>query len=507
MVLRFCNGMLGIGVLTALLFAASAASRAQSHGSLAAGSEIEKTVGNLTFHQCELGEHPRRRRVQCAEFTVPEDYEAATGREIALRVVRLPARDGRGTNLPLLAIAGGPGQAASEVFLQLDHMLPDVARSRDIYLVDQRGTGGSNPQHCALGDELLIQSDDLTQIRQLTRECLSQFDGDPTLYTTSVAILDLEAVRKALDLASWNLFGVSYGTRVVQHYLRRQPEVIHTAIMDSVVPATRSTVPDIAVHSQRALNTLIARCETDAACSNAFPGLAQGLESLLADLEAAPHHLRVENTGTGRLEDMLFTRAHLVAVLRLSLYQSEQRSTLPTMLHQAYAHANYTALARTADAITRQVADNLALGMHNSVICTEDAPFFTQDRADVEVLNATYLGDRVLKALQASCEIWPSGRRDEDFREPVTADVPILLLSGESDPVTPPAYAEAILAQLPRGRHVVAPGQGHFVSPRGCLPAIIAQFVASEGRGKLTVDCLDRLQPTPLFINANGPTP
>lgn len=494
--------------LTCLLTAETVVTGTRATAGINEQRNIIASVGDLAFRECHLSNPERSRAVQCARVSVPEDYASPDGARLSIRVVRLAARNGTGAGTPLLAIAGGPGQAASEAFLHLDQIFPDVARDRDFYLVDQRGTGGSNPQHCDLDDEALMQVEsDMGQIRRSTRECLAQFDGDPTLYTTSVAIRDLEQVREALGVPRWHLFGVSYGTRVAQHYLRRHPQVIRTAVLDSVVPATEALGPDIALRSQQALDTLLDRCESDTACSDAFPDLARGLQTLLTELDDAPRHLSYENPRTGALEDMRFSRAHLVGVLRLSLYQSEQLSILPTMLHQAYANDNFTALARTANAIVNQMARTLAVGMHHSVVCTEDAPFFAIDGPQLEALSETYMGDLVVRALEVTCEEWPAGVMDEGFRDPLTADVPVLLLSGEADPITPPSYAEAVLAHLPRARHLVAPGQGHFVSPRGCLPRLIAQFIGSDGNAKPPADCLDRLQPSPLFVNANGPVP
>lgn len=466
------------------------------------------TIGTVTFRQCELSGVEHRRIVQCAEVSVPEDPEDPGGDSIALRVVRLAARDDNATAAPLLAIAGGPGQAASEAFLFLDRILRGVARDRDFYLVDQRGTGGSNPQRCDLGDEALMQVEpDAGQIREVTRQCLAGFNGDPTLYTTSVAIRDLEQVRRALDVPRWHLFGVSYGTRVVQHYLRQYPQVVRTAVMDSVVPPSLALGPEIALRSQQALDAFLARCGADTACRDAFPDLPGGLRTLLATLGEASEYVRFEKVRTGGFETMRFTQAHLIGVLRLSLYQSEKLSTLPPMLHQAYAEANFTALARTALSITEKMAESLSVGMHNSVVCTEDVPFFAMNEQQRNAIENTYMGDLVVRTLKATCEVWPRGRMDDDFRLPVTADVPVLLLSGDADPITPPAYAEAVRAHLPDARHLVAPGQGHFVSPRGCLPGIIAHFIGSGGAATLATDCLQRMQPAPLFVNVNGPTP
>ena len=340
MTLRFLNQMF---CACGLVLCACMAPGGVADDDIAKGKVIA-TIGEVAFRDCELSNVEHRRIVQCAEVGVPEDPEIPDGERITLRVVRLAARDGNARAAPLLAIAGGPGQAASEAFLFLDRILRGVARDRDFYLVDQRGTGGSNPQRCDLGDEALMQVEpDAGQIRAVTRQCLAGFDGDPRLYTTSVAIRDLEQVRRMLGVARWHLFGVSYGTRVVQHYLRQHPRVVRTAVMDSVVPATEALGPEIALRSQQALNAFLDRCEADTACRDAFPDISGGLSKLLTRLGEAPESVRFENMRTGGAETMRFTRAHLIGVLRLSLYQSEKLSTLPPMLHQAYAEANFTA--------------------------------------------------------------------------------------------------------------------------------------------------------------------
>lgn len=467
-----------------------------------------ETIGDITFQHCERTSYDRTRNVECAYIDVPEDHDDPEGHAISLLVVRLPARDGAGAAAPLVAFAGGPGQSASESFLYLDRIFPDAARQRDFYLIDQRGTGGSNPQHCELDPTEAMQVDpDTEQIRRTTEACLRQFSGNPALYTTSVAIQDFEQVREALAVRQWHLYGVSYGTRVVQHYMRQHPGGIRTAIMDSVIPANEPLGPDIALQSQRALDTFLARCAEDATCSEAFPDLAGGLYTLLSDLAEASREVTYEETGSGSLKDMTFTRAHLVGVLRLALYQSEQLATLPPMLHEAYANNHFTALARTADAMSREVIGTLAIGMHNAVVCTEDVPFFAIDDERLADIEATYMGDLMVNALQTTCGVWPAGRLDEGFHDPVTSDIPTLLLSGELDPITPPEYGDIVHATLSNSRHLVAPGQGHHVSIQGCLPTLVAQFIDDEHTDNLNTDCLQRLQATPLFINFNGPTP
>lgn len=469
---------------------------------------VATTVGALEFRDCTLRNPVQRRLAQCATLIVPENHEQPQGRQIELFVARLPARSPAREPDPVLAIAGGPGQAASESFLQLDRMLPGLSRNRDIYLMDQRGTGGSNAQHCDVGDEqaLMLEPDD-EQWRELMQQCLQQFDGNPVHYSSSEAIHDIERLRLALDVGQWNLFSVSYGTRVAQHYARQYPVAVRSSVLDSVLPPGMALGPDIAPASQQALEHFLQRCRSDRACAAAYPDLDTGLRGLLNDLQEAPMEVEIEHADNLQKVTRLFTRTHLAGLLRLALYNPEQLSTLPPMLHAAYAQENFAPLARSATQLLEQVGSGLAIGMHNAVICTEDVPFFALDESVLEANTASYLGDTILRSLVASCEIWPSGTLDDNFRAPLQSDIPTLLLSGEYDPITPPAYAEQAMPGLSQSRHLVAPGQGHSVSPYGCLPRLIAEFVDTTDPGAIDESCLQRLQAAPLFTDIHGPEP
>ncbi|MEX1057082.1 MAG: alpha/beta hydrolase [Natronospirillum sp.] len=470
--------------------------------------DVTTSIGSITFRDCELTSQQRSRTVECAYFTVPENHAAPDSRQLSLLVVRIPARNPRGDASPFLAIAGGPGQAASEAFLYLDRVFSDVTRNRDVYLIDQRGTGGSNPQHCDLDmDETLLVAPAEDQLRASAEECLARFSGNPVYYTTSVAVQDLERVRNALALAPWNLFGVSYGTRVVQQYVRQYPDAVRTATLDSVLPAPVTLGPDIALHSQRALEAFLRRCTEDTACAETFPDLTEGLQQLLAELASDPRTVLYEDVRSGTPTEMTFSHAHLVGLLRLALYSSERLSTLPPMLHQAYANDNFTPLARNAVAIADEVGNTLAMGMHNAIVCSEDVPFYAYDDATAAAIDATYMGDLVLSGLEATCSVWPQGQVDEHFKSPLVTDVPVLVISGALDPITPPAYGDAIMPGLSQGRHLVAAGQGHTASVQGCMPTIVAQFINEASTDNLPIACMDRLDAAPLLNNFNGPTP
>jgi pimeloyl-ACP methyl ester carboxylesterase len=155
--------------------------------------------------------------------------------------------------------------------------------------------------------------------------------------------------------------------------------------------------------------------------------------------------------------------------------------------------------------VARDLGDTLSEGMHNSIVCAEDVPFFAIDDAQRNALAATYLGTTQVDGLQAICEVWPHGVIDPDFKTPVTAPTPALLLSGDADPVTPPRNAERTLATLPHGRQVVAAGQGHGIAILGCVPQLLADFIEAASADGLDLSCVARLGPAPFFTSFNGP--
>ncbi|WP_024460443.1 alpha/beta hydrolase [Marinimicrobium sp. LS-A18] len=460
----------------------------------------------LEFSDCALTANERLRHVQCARLSVPENYEQQGPDDvwIDLLIVRLPATAAQVQDDPVLAIAGGPGQAASRSFLRLDRAFAQLARRRDIYLVDQRGTGQSSPQPCAVDDAAMPLADpDPAQLSSLARACLQDFNGDPRHYTTEVAVRDLERVRQALGVSRWNLYGVSYGTRVAQTYMRRYPDAVRTAVLDGVLPADVSLGPQIAGHSQAALDALIRQCDQSSPCRERFPELQRDITELLDRLESEPVEVRYESLRDGSWQTLRFTRAHLVNVIRMALYNSDVLSVLPPMIDSAARDNNLVALARLAQRL--DISDDIALGMHNSVVCTEDAPFYPQIGA--EEGEGTYMGPGFLAGLKAMCEPWPRGEMGEHFKAPLKSDIPTLLLSGERDPITPPAYGDQLMQTLGNARHLVVPERGHQVGLLGCVPDIIARFVISAEPGSLSADCLDRVQTVPLFLDRNGPSP
>lgn len=153
------------------------------------------------------------------------------------------------------------------------------------------------------------------------------------------------------------------------------------------------------------------------------------------------------------------------------------------------------------------MAEALAMGMHNAVMCSEDVPFYDRDAIDFAALKASYIGIMQLDAIEAMCSLWPTGPVDDGFREPLATDAPVLLLSGEVDPITPPRYAVLAMVDLRHARHLTGEHQGHGQAGIGCVPRLIGKFVAAANLDDLDSGCMKRSFVMPFFLDFAGPAP
>jgi pimeloyl-ACP methyl ester carboxylesterase len=275
--------------------------------------------------------------------------------------------------------------------------------------------------------------------------------------------------------------------------------------LDGVVPAGQPLGPAIATDAQAALNAIFARCAAAAVCAARFANLGEQFAALRARFAGESIELIVNDPVTGAPESVALGERELQGVVRLMSYSDATAALLPLVIEQAW-QGNYLPLAAQAELQIEAVADSLGFAMHNSVVCTEDAPWFPAD--NTPDATVPYLGTTVVDGLRAICEAWPAGVIDEDFRQPVVSGKPVLLLSGEHDPVTPPAYAERILESgLANARHIVGRAQGHGLAGVGCVPELLADFVETADPDQPDVACLDREPPMPFFLSFPGPSP
>ena len=446
---------------------------------------------------------------ECGNLTVLENAAQPDGRRIQLRVARVKAINRRKDPDPLFVLAGGPGMAATTFYASAFFAFERIHRDRDIVLVDQRGTGLSNPLNCPQDDNDLYHASD-AKVAAEAQRCLTtlQKTARVEFYTTSIAVQDLDKVRDALGYQRINLYGVSYGTRVAQHYARRFPDRTRSVILDGVVPPQLALGPATAINAEQALTRILERCTHDTECSKHFGDPSVAYHAIRSSLQAKPVPVTLADPTSGDMQKFEFTSYHLATVLRLGSYTAEQAALLPLMLHGATdTPANLLPLASQFLMVNKTYGDAVAYGMHNSIVCSEDIPYWDLTKVDRAALEKTYLGTAQLDGLRSICSIWPHGPVDADFHEPLRTNVPILLFSGSDDPVTPPADAEQAKQGFTHSVHIVLKGFGHGQLTAPCVDRVMASFVSRGTVEGLDFSCVHNDRPMPFFVTLGGPAP
>ena len=441
---------------------------------------------------------------RCGHLDVAEDPADPTGRRISLAVAVVPALDVRSHQPPLFVVAGGPGQSASDFYSGYFVAFAPVARTRAIVLVDQRGTGGSNRLSCDFPDDFDVVAPPPEVIRDLSRKCRERLAGRPEFYTSSVAIRDLDAVRSALGYERIALYGVSYGTRVVEHYLRHYPTHAAAVVLDGVMQPDRPLGAETPLDAERALDIMFARCQATPSCESAFPDLARRFRQVLAKLAAHPHTVSVPDPTTGAARSVVFDRQQFTGAVRLLNYYSFTTALLPLFIDRA-SKDDYAPLASELLLMSGNLDEQLAYGMNAAVACAEDVTDYGS--VDRRALERTYLGATQLDELATLCEDWPRGVVDPDLFAPLHATVPALLLSGEADPVTPPSSAARAAQGFSDVLNIVVAGQGHGQLSVGCAPWLIARFLNAGTTHGLDASCLKSVIAEPFVLGPTGPAP
>jgi pimeloyl-ACP methyl ester carboxylesterase len=458
------------------------------------------------LNKCELSAFGGRLTASalCGTLSVPENPAEPAGRQLELAFAVLPARASTAEPDPVFFLAGGPGQSARDMLPLMRAPLNELNRERDLIFLDQRGTGGSNALECSFDEqgEMWLEPDWEELNRQL-RDCLDEWDARVEFYTSTEAAADLDALREAYGFERINLIGGSYGTRLGQVYLRNHPGQVRSLVLDGVVPTRLALGAEHARMLDRALEKLFAECEADETCASAFPQLSEAFSDLKARYLDGGQDIVVTHPRTGSGIDMRFTRDQLAAALRFLAYGPESQMMIPYLVHEAARTGSPERLAAQAMIVTDRMNDMIAIGLNFSVGCSEDWPAWPQGIDQ----SGTLLGNSMTEIYEQVCAWWPAGDAPDDFHEPFDSDVPILLLSGELDPVTPPSYGNEAAAQFSNSAHLIANGRGHIVMTTPCMSGIVTQFVRQASVEDLDTECMDRLGHEPFFLDLLGPAP
>ena len=431
---------------------------------------------------------------KCGKLPVPEDASNPQGRQIDLNIAVVPAIKRSPEPDPLFILVGGPGQSAVETFPGLFTTLSRIHEDRDIVLVDQRGTGKSNPLNCVNVEDESLEEE---QVIALLKQCPQKLDADLRQYTTDIAMHDLDRVRSALGYESINLYGVSYGTRAALVYLKLYPEHVRSIVLDAVVDPAFVLYQDAAADGQRALDLFFERCQADEGCQSTYPQLRSEFDALMNKLGEQPAQATIPNPITGKPLQLTVTSTLLANLIFNTLYVPDLVAMLPFAIHQAYAEGNYAPLITQAYLVDA----GIYYGMFYAVACTEDAPLL-DSKSDEQGLF-----ENSLQTFQKVCATWPHGEPPQVIHDPVVSDVPVLMLSGEADPITPPWHADQLSDSLHNSLNLIFKGMGHGNSSNECAMKIMASFIETASIKGLDTACVESVTPPPFFVDFSGPQP
>lgn len=441
------------------------------------------------------------RDMRCGVYSVPENRAEPNGRRLNLNVVVVPARNPAPDSTPIFFLSGGPGQAATEGATFLADTWESDAH--DVVLVDVRGSGGDNRLDCPPAADAGPQAYLEPAFADRTRyaNCLATLsqNHDLTQYSTHIAAQDIDEVRQALGYETINLYGISYGTRMAITYMRYYGAHVRAALLSGAVPLANRNPLYHAPAAQRAVERLDAECKADAACNAAFD-VRGDLDAIMAELSARPARVTVTRPRDGAQFEVTLTAPSFFEGLRVMLYSSQSSRTLPYMLRQA-RDGNLAPFAEAALASNAALDDGLRIGLLLAVTCSEELPRIS-DSDIASVTAGTYMGELRVRNQRAACEGWPRATIPASYYAPFRSDIPVLIISGDLDPVTPPEWGERARESFTNSRHIVTPG-GHGEGGE-CVEPISAAFMRDPDLTGLDTSCVAELALPGFVLDASG---
>ncbi|MFT5812784.1 MAG: pimeloyl-ACP methyl ester carboxylesterase [Psychroserpens sp.] len=412
----------------------------------------------------------------------------------------LPAIDNRTEKLPLMFLAGGPGQAAAELSAQIYRGFREIRKTRDLILIDQRGTGKSHPLQC----EDSLEIDPYTSLPEDftiadIEQCIAQLKGDLSQYNSENAIRDFDAVRAALGHQQVHIYGGSYGTRAGLVYMRMFPTSLKSAVLDSVGPI-EVPIGLFGKSVEQSFIKLIENCQNEESCATQYPELAKEFSAITNKLSQAPATVEISHPRLGTKTAFIISKDKFISSIQMQLYSMETRSLVPLLIHQAYL-GNYMPLA----GIIAQSEGGMGIyiGLHFNIVCNEDFPKISADMKTVDADNNFAKGMSLVMVGKA-CAAWPMYQPSADFYQTVTADIPTLIMSGELDPVTPASNGEKSHVNLPNSHHIISKNNAHIVASTTCGIKIVNEFLEKQTPKELDESCLEEIPDESFMVGLNG---
>jgi len=412
--------------------------------------------------ECEF-DVPLDATVNCGYLTVPEDRSQPDRRKIRLHVGVFRTATAEKAADPILYLGGGPGENSTESssYFYHDYIEPFL-KNRDFIVLDQRGAGYSRPQlDCpeldemykdALAQDLSLEESRARGLDAVTR-CRDRLVGSEGVnlasYRSGESAADINDLRLALGYENWNLYGVSYGTRLALTVMRDHPQGVRSVVLDSSYPVQANLYTGIQPNAQRALDVLFNGCAADPGCNGTYPYLREVFFQTVDALNASPVTETIVNPLSGRQQEAVVDGDALLGFLFQSLYSTDFIPLLPGLIYDV-ANGNTELMGQIMGGFLAELEELFSPGMHIALQCSDEVAFTNVD--EVAAAIAPYPQLRGLTEGDAFsgtgvfpvCASWGTAPPDPRENAPVASDIPALVLAGEYDPITPPEWGQAV---------------------------------------------------------------
>ncbi len=456
---------------------------------------------------------PSGHEAQCAYLYVAEDRGNADSAEIRLPVARLKTPNQTVANDPVLFINGGPGgdaglDASSIVswWWYVDNSA--WMRKRDFILMDVRGTGLAVPNlDCPEMDRDSVGADDgshgfagwIDETLRNSDKCRDRLVGagrQLAAYNSNSAAGDIVDLMTAAGIESINIYGASYGTRIAFSLLRDHPQRVRSLVLESVLPPNADLVIQQQVGFGQIIAHIAADCAADSACNSKYPDLEVRFRSRLADLNRSPLYVEIFNPASRSRQSYPLIGVDIVDVLFDLMYGSEVLRYMPTLL-DGLSRGNEASLQSWFQAYRLRTAgpDTTSEGAYYAFACAEQVAHIDMRQAAAAAAQYSVYNDDGVVGFSdyLICPRWPVPAVDESELQAVISDKPVLLLSGEYDPVTPAAFADMAAATLSHGYHFVLPKAGHAPLSHSLCANEIADAFLDDPTQRPPAACLDKI--------------
>lgn len=461
---------------------------------------------------------------RCGYLEVPENRSVAGSSIIRLHVAIFESTSDSPAPDPVVYLEGGPGGDALEtVQYSFKDTFAPLLSERDVIIFDQRGTGFSEPSlACKEVEDLtvdyigtILEPEQGLQIElaaeQACHDRIAAGGVDFTAYNSAESAADVADLRTVLGYDEWNLYGISYGTKLALTVMRDHPEGIRSVVLDSVYPPERDLVTETPADFARALGEFFAACEEDANCSAAYPDLEPRFFAQVDALNASPIVVQVSDALTLARYDAAIDGDALMGTTFQALYSIDAIRYLPRMITDLEDGESFVLGLLVSNAVTNR--SFLSSGYYSVVQCREEAPFSDPDSAQAAIDAYPEFGDYfdasfgVGPATYQACQIWDTGRADDVENEAVVSSIPTFITTGLYDPITPPAWGTGVAEHLPNSfyREFFS---GHAATATDlCAQTLMLAFL-NDPDIEPNDSCIDTLAP-PEFLDpalATGPS-